>query len=313
MDQSAAYGLQQLLNTLQLAAFYAPLALAFALIQAVTRRIFLGFGDLAMFGSFAAIYTCYDAMVRGLGDLASGASGLLVAVICGAALGTSIARLMLSGQLLRHPLAFMIGSIGLAIFIQELMRLQSGGISVWIPPLLPDQSLVHVGGTFPIRIGQLNGWSALISATAVLAVCALLAFSPFGRHWRACAQHPRLAALCGVDAAWVAAASFALAGALAGVTGWTSAIVYGGAHFSDGLMAGFKAMFASVVGGFGTIRGAVAGAFVLAIAEVGWSVMFSTAYRDVAVFGLIVLMLVFRPEGLCGSTLPAPEQENEYK
>jgi branched-chain amino acid transport system permease protein len=101
----------------------------------------------------------------------------------------------------------------------------------------------------------------------------------------------------------VAALSFALAGALTGVTGWTSAIVYGGASFSVGLMLGFKAMFASVIGGFGTLRGAVAGAIVLAMAETGWSALFSTVYRDVAVFGLIVLILVVRPQGLFGSDI----------
>jgi branched-chain amino acid transport system permease protein len=300
LGHTEAYFLQQALNALQLSAFYLPLSVAFAMIQAITRRIFLSFGDLAMFASFAAIYGSFDAMVSGSSDLTSGAAGLGLAILCGAALGFAVSRLMLSRELLRHPMAFMISSIGLAIFLQELMRLQSGNISIWIPPLLSDQYLMRLDGSFPVRIGLLTSLSIAVSAIAIAAVCLWLTWSRFGLAWRACAQHPLLAAMCGIDAQHVAAVSFAIAGGLSGITGWTSAIVYGGANFSVGLMAGFKAMFASVIGGFGTIRGAIVGAIVLAVAEVAWSAAFSTVYRDVAVFGFIVLVLVFRPEGLLG-------------
>lgn len=300
LGHDQAYVLQQLLNALQLAAFYLPLAVAFAMIQAITRRIFLSFGDLAMFGSFAAIYASFSSMVSGASDFASGMAGLGLAIACGAALGFAVSKVMLSRDLLRHPMAFMIGSIGLAIFLQELMRLQSGNADIWIPPLLSDQHFIRLGGPFPIRVGLLTAISIMVSGAAIAAVCLWLTRSRFGLAWRACAQQPLLAGLCGIDAQHVAAMSFAIAGGLSGVTGWTSAIVYGGANFSIGLTTGFKAMFASVIGGFGTIRGAIAGAIVLAVAEVAWSAAFSTAYRDVAVFGFIVLVLVFRPEGLLG-------------
>ena len=73
---------------------------------------------------------------------------------------------------------------------------------------------------------------------------------------------------------------------------------YGGVNFSMGLMLGFKAMFASVIGGYGTLRGAILGATVLAFAETLWTAIFPSAYRDVAVFGLITLILMLKPEGL---------------
>jgi branched-subunit amino acid ABC-type transport system permease component len=301
MDHNLAYGLQQALNAMQLAAFYMPLALAFALIQAVTRRIFLGFGDFAMFGSFVAIYVCFDSMLTGRSDLASGATGLVVAMACGAALGLAVFRLTMTRALLRNSLAFMIGSIGVAIVIQELMRIQSGAANLWIPPLLPQLSIIEVDGAFPVRLGLLSGLSMLASALAVIAVFATLQLSRIGLHWRASAQHPELAGICGVDVGRIAAISFALAGLLAGLTGWTSAIVYGGASFSTGLVAGFKAMFAAVVGGFGSLRGAVVGAMLLALGEVAWSALFSTAYRDIAVFCIIVVVLVLRPQGLFGT------------
>lgn len=300
MSHTTGYMLQQVLNILQLASFYLPLALAFAIVQSITRRIFLSFGDLAMFGSFAAVYVCFDSMLWGNDDLVSALVSLSAAIFCGAALGIIVARVFLGGTLLQTPLAFMIASIGLAIALQEGMRIQSQSKDIWVPPLFVGRFLLELDGSFPVRLSAMAGLSIAVSLAAVFVVTLILARSHFGRAWRACSQSLKLSALCGIDATHVSAMSFALAGALSGVTGWTSSIAFGGANFSIGLMVGFKAMFASVIGGFGTLRGAALGAVTLAIMEVLWSAAFSTAYRDVAVFAVIVIVLVLRPEGLLG-------------
>ena len=284
----------------QVASFYLPLALAFALIQAITRRIFLSFGDFAMFGSFAAIYACFAAMVRGDSDLVSIIWALVLAVGCGAALGAFIAKVMLGERLLRFPLAFMIASIGVSIVLQESMRLQSMSRDVWVPPIFSGLSVFKIAGDFPIRFSVMAAVAIAVGLSAAAMVAVVLRYTRFGLHWQACAQSLKLSALCGINTALIAHQSFAMAGALAGVTGWTSAVYYGGANFSTGLMVGFKAMFASVIGGFGSIRGAVMGACALAFIEVTWSAVFSTTYRDVAVFSIMVLVLLLRPEGLAG-------------
>ena len=84
------------------------------------------------------------------------------------------------------------------------------------------------------------------------------------------------------------------------VAGALVAVTYGGVGFSMGLVLGFKAMFAAIIGGFGMIEGAVAGAVFLAAIEVFWVALFPAAYRDVAVFGIIILVLALKPEGLLG-------------
>ena len=159
------------------------------------------------------------------------------------------------------------------------------------------------GSTTPFLTASTSAMTltaTFIGIASVIAVGLVINYTRFGLHWRACAQSLKLSALCGVNAEVIAAQSFALAGGLAGVTGWTSAIAYGGASFSTGMMVGFKAMFASVVGGFGTIKGAVLGACALAVLETLWSAEFGTTYRDVAVFSIIVAILLLRPEGLGG-------------
>ena len=297
MSQQAAYLLQQLVNVVQLASFYLPLALAFAIMQATTRRIFLGLGEVAMFGSFAAIYVCFAGLLRGEDDIVSALEALGMAIGSGAALGYVIARLALGKNLLQSPLAFMIASIGFAIAMSEGMRVVTGAKDIWVPPLFSGEVAAEIGD---VRISAMAGLGMAVGVASVALAGAILKWTRFGLVWRACCQSLKLASLTGIDADAVSRLAFALAGGLAGVTGWTSAIVYGGANFSVGMMIGFKAMFASVIGGFGTLRGAVAGGVALALIEVSWSAFFSTAYRDVAVFAIMVVALIIRPEGLFG-------------
>ena len=270
------------------------------MIQAITRRIFLSFGDLAMFGSFAAIYICFSSQLNGDSDLAAALWSLAAAIACGGALGALIAKVFMGKKLLEYPLAFMIASIGLSIFIEEVMRIQTSGRDVLVPPLFSGQSIFELHGNYVVKLSGITFMAILVGLGSVIAIGLLLRLTQFGLHWRACAQSLKLTALCGINPVAIANQSFGIAGALAGVTGWASAISYGGASFSIGMMIGFKAMFASVIGGFGTIRGAVIGACILAFLEVGWSTVFGTTYRDVAVFSIIVLCLILRPEGLAG-------------
>jgi branched-chain amino acid transport system permease protein len=294
------YWLQQILNAVQLACFYVPLAVAFALIQGITRRVFLSFGDLAMYASFAAIYTCFAALLRGTPDALTAALALAAAIACGAALGYGLARVAFGPALIANGQAFMIASIGASIALAEAMRIQSGSRDVWVPPLFEGVAILTIDGSFRLKITLMAALAACVSVASVAAVAAWIKFSAFGRNWRACAQSLELARLCGVDTRRTIAATFALAAGLAAVPGWMSAISYGGTNFTIGLMMGFKAMFAAVVGGFGSVRGAAFGAIALAILEVGWSVAFSTAYRDAGVLAIIVFILLLKPEGLAG-------------
>jgi branched-chain amino acid transport system permease protein len=290
------FWLQQLLYFAQIASFQLPLAIAFALTQGITRRVFLSYGELAMFASFGAIYTSVGGMVHGFDDWQTALMALGISVACGAALGAAVARLAMGQNLLNHPLAFMIASVGVSVIVQEVMRLRTSAQNVWAPPLF--EGLVLMTG--PPQVTVLMAWSITIGAFGALLAWLVLHFTRFGLNWQACSQSPVMASLCGVNALLVASQTYALAGGLAGLTGWTSSIAYGGANFASGIIIGFKAMFASVIGGFGTLRGAVIGTVTFAAIEVLWSAWFGTAYRDVAVFSIVVACLVLKPEGLLG-------------
>lgn len=299
MSQEFAYIVQQGLNSLQLASFYMPLAVAFALIQAVTRRVFLSFGDITMFGSFAAVYISFASLLRGDGDLTASLLGLVAASICAGALGLLVARLVFKPLIEHSAQAFMITSVGLSIMVQEIMRLQSQGRDIWIPPMFQGLRLV-LWQDPALQITAVNLFSIALSLATLFTVILALKYSRFGRNWQACAQEMALARLCGVNTQAVLEQTFMLGSALSATSGWIAAISYGGTSFSSGIMLGFKAMFAAVIGGFGSIRGAIMGAISLSVLEVLWSALFGTTYRDVGVFSFIVCVLLLRPEGLAG-------------
>lgn len=300
MGQEFSYAAQQFLNAVQLATFYVPLAVAFALIQAITRRVFLSFGDITMFGSFAAVYICFERLVQGDGDLVAGLWGLVAALLCAAALGALVARVVFKPLIERSAQAFMITSVGLSIVLEEFMRLQSQGRDIWIPPLFQGSVFVIWPGPPSLQITAINLFSIFLSIAMVAATVIVLRSTRFGRNWQACAQEMALAKLSGVNTSAVIEQTFMLGSALSATSGWIAAISYGGTSFSSGIMLGFKAMFAAVIGGFGSIRGAILGAISLASLEVLWSAVFGTTYRDVGVFSIIIFVLLLRPEGLAG-------------
>ena len=308
MSHGAPYILQQVLNTLQLAAFYAPLSIAFALIQSITRRVFLSFGDCAMFASFAAVYICFARLVQGDSDFMAATLSLLFAMAAAGALGWAIAHGIFEPLTKDAALSFMIASLGFSIFLSEAMRISTNSGDIWIPGLFADQSLSLVEGDYPVRITANSAYAVAISGAAIAAAIAVLKFTRFGLAFQACSQNVRLAMLCGINTRNIIAGTFVLGTALSAVSGWMTAITYGGTSFSVGMMLGFKAMFAAVAGGFGSIRGAMAGAVSLAALEVLWSASFGAVYRDVGVFGIIIAILLLKPEGFSGD---ATRRESE--
>jgi branched-chain amino acid transport system permease protein len=196
----------------------------------------------------------------------------------------------------------MIASIGLSIVLQEVMRLQSGARDQWLPPLFSD-GIAIASGVFPVRIGYTQIAVIATAAGAIAVLLAMRRYSAAGRLWRATSQNALQAQLSGVNTSAVFQWSFVVAGMLASIAGWTIAVAYGGVSFAMGLVLGFKAMFAAIIGGFGTIGGAIVGGIFLALMETAWTAAFPMAYRDVATFGIIILILTLKPEGLLGSPL----------
>ncbi|CAN5300292.1 branched-chain amino acid ABC transporter permease [soil metagenome] len=307
--RSTGYVLQQTLNAAQVGALYSLLAVAYGLLHSITNRIVLSFGDIATFGAFYTIYTVLLMLISGYAPGIAIAVVFLAAIAGTAALGY-VVQIGVFTPLIRTPSqAIMIASIGLSIALQEVLRVQSSGRDQWLSPIFADPLFRYDFDGFIIHISLMQIILIGVSAGLIASLLLVLKGTSAGRLWRACSQNPDLARLCGVDTGRVIRWTAAAAAGFAAAGGWILAVAYGGVGFQMGLVYGLKALFASIIGGFGTISGAIAGGLALAALETAWSAFFPIVYRDVAVFLVVILVFVVKPDGLVGAVMRR-ESEN---
>ena len=306
---AAAYALQQLVNALALAAVYALLATAYSLIYGLVGRINLAFGEIAVIGGYGAVIGISIATVLGFGGPVGGlvlalAVGASLAALWSLVIGHSIIARLHARHRLGQPI--LVATIAVAIAVQEFLRLSQSAGERWVPPVFNEPGGLAQGGSFLVTVTPMQMAVALIAFAAAGAVLLLLAYSRFGREWRAYADDPGAAALFGVNGRKLLGETFVLAGLLAGLVGWIIATYYGSVSFYMGTALGLKALVAAVVGGIGSIPGAFLGGALVAMIEALWSAYFDITYRDVVVYGLLVIVFMLRPGGLVGFSGPAP-------
>jgi branched-chain amino acid transport system permease protein len=299
----AGYVFQQIFNGLMVGTQYCLLAVAYALLHGITNRIVLSFGDLASFGASVAITVALIMLATGWAVALAIGFVFLLAIASTSALGATVQSSLFTPIVRTPSQAIMICSIGVSIVLQEGLRLRSDGRDLWLSPLYTDP-VVHLDfDGFVFRISEMQLIILIIAALLLTALALLLTRSAMGRHWRACSENLQLAQLCGIDTTRVMNLTATVAAGFAAASGWIIAIGYGGASFYMGLVFGLKALFATIIGGFGTVSGAIAGGFLLAGIETVWTAFFPIVYRDVAVFLIVVLIFVIKPDGLLSAAL----------
>ncbi len=299
----ALYLLQSLVNALTMSSVYVLVAIGFTLVYGVINRLNLALGDVSTVAAYGAFTGVTLLAAAGTGWF--GAGLLLVLVV---ALAISALFNMVTERTVFRPLrgassqAPLIATIGLAIFLREFMRLAQGSRDRWLPPMTEEAYPLVVGDGFSVSISP--GQLMIVGLTLALcgALGLLMTRSSFGRHYRACCDDLRMAALLGVPVDRTVAATFALSAVFAGTAGVVIVLYYGTVGAYMGVAIGFKALVAAVVGGIGSIPGAIVGGVLIGLVESLWASYLTGAYRDIVVFGLLAATLVFRPNGLLGRT-----------
>ena len=291
--------LQISVGSLTSLAIYALLAAAYALIYGLIGRINLAFGELAMvagYGAFLGFGLMGTHAGAALAVLAGVAVGLWTSAIQGAALG----RLVLGPLAGRPGQHILVATVGVSIFWSELVRLTQGSGNRWMAPLLSQPFGMARSGDYVVTVTPMGLLVPMIAAAALLATLLLLRRSRFGRAWRAYADDPLASGLLGIDPKRVLLSTMLLAACVAGLAGVLTAFVYGGVGHGGGLVIGLKALIAAVIGGIGSVRGAILGAVLLGMCETAWAVLLPIEYRDPAIFAALALLLAIKPEGLFG-------------
>jgi branched-chain amino acid transport system permease protein len=293
---SLAYALQQAINAIPLAAIYALLAAAYSLVYGLVGRINLAFGELAAAGGYAAGFGVL--LLAGAAPFAILGLAIILAVLTASAYGIASARLVFAPLHRASGQQALVASVGLALFLQEFLRLTQGSHLAWVSPMLNEPfAIARAGGFFVTAtpIALLVGGFALVAAGALLL---LMRHSAFGRQWRAYADDPIAAEMFGVDPKAIFAKTFALASAMAGLSGFAMTIYFGAVGYGASTTLGLKALIAAILGGVGSIPGAFLGGLAIGLFEAAWSTYFSIDYRDVAVFSLLAIVLTLRPGGI---------------
>jgi len=295
------YFLQQLINGLTLGSIYGLIAIGYTMVYGIIGMINFAHGDIFMVGSFLALITFLLAVAAGV--TAVPLALLLVIVIAmtlTALYGWTVERI--AYRPLRHSfrLAPLISAIGMSIVLQNYVQIAQGARVKPLPPLIRGGYTLLESHGFAVQLSSVQ----IIIVVTTLAVMVIFAWlvgkTRLGRDMRACEQDLKMAALLGVDTDRTISLTFVIGAALAAVAGIMYLIYYGVVDFFIGFVAGVKAFTAAVLGGIGSLPGAMLVGLLIGLIETFWSAYFSVEYKDVAAFSVLIIVLIFLPTGILG-------------
>ncbi len=296
------YFVQQLINGITLGSIYGLIAIGYTMVFGIIGMVNFAHGDVFMVSAFIALIA-FLILTSWLG-ISSIALALFIVLIV-AMLFTSLINWAVERVAYRplrgsFRLAPLISAIGMSIFLSNFVQVTQGPRNKSIPPMVQGEFVLFNTNNFPVTLSykQLIIWG--ITAVLLLAFWYLVAKTRLGRAQRACEQDRTMAALVGVDVDRTISMTFVIAAALAAVAGTMYLMYYGVVTFSDGFVPGVKAFTAAVLGGIGSLPGAVVGGLLIGLIETFWSAYFSIDYKDVAAFSVLAITLIFLPQGLFG-------------
>ncbi|MFP4378787.1 MAG: branched-chain amino acid ABC transporter permease [Spirochaetales bacterium] len=275
---------------------YALLALGYTMVYGIVQLINFAHGEIYMIGAFTALIMTSVFTILGLPGPAIIALALLIAVVWSSMYGFTLDKMAYKPVRNAPRLSALIGAIGMSLFLQNYVRLAQTSNFLRFPRLIPE--LPFLDGISGLTSSQF----VIFVTTAVVMVLltVLIKFTRIGKSMRAAAQDRMMARLSGVNVDRVIGMTFVIGSATAAIGGVLISSHIGQINFYIGFLAGIKAFVAAVLGGIGSIPGAVLGSFVLGLTESYGAGYISSDYEDVFAFIFLVVILIFRPSGLLG-------------
>ena len=295
------YFLQQLVNGVALGSIYGLIALGYTMVYGIIGMINFAHGDVFMVGSFIAL-TAFLALVA-IGITAVPLAlflVLLIAMALTSLYGVAVERLAYRPLRGSFRLAPLISAIGMSIVLQNYIQIAQGARVKPLPPIISGGFTLMDRGGFAVQLSYIQIAIMLTTLVLMLLFSWLVAATRIGRDMRACEQDLKMAALVGVDTDRIISLTFLIGAALAAVAGVMFLLYYGVIDFFIGFQAGVKAFTAAVLGGIGSLPGAMIGGLLIGLIETFWSAYFSVEYKDVAAFSVLILVLIFLPTGILG-------------
>ncbi|MGD8229065.1 MAG: branched-chain amino acid ABC transporter permease [Desulfobacteraceae bacterium] len=280
--------LQQLVNGVTLGSTYSLIAIGFSLVLGLLNMLNIAHGDIFMFGAFLGLSLAMLGIPLYL--------ALVLAMLGAGVLAIIIERLCFRPLRKAHFLMPLLSTIAFGILLQNVAT------QIWgsEPSRYPQTTEVAQFQLGPVLVSSIDILIVAISIFLMLGIDQFVRRTRFGRAMRATSEKAQTASLLGVDINRVIIFTFFTSGALAGVAGVLTALVYLQITPFIGIRQGLIGMVAMVIGGVGNLRGAMIGGLMIGIIEVMNDAYFTASYRDIILFGLFLIFIVFKPEGLFG-------------
>ncbi len=290
--------LNNVITGVSLGSIYAIIALGYTMVYGIAKMLNFAHGDIIMVGA----YMCFYAMGSfGLPPVA----GVLLAVVVCTVLGIVIERLAYKPLRAAPSLAVLITAIGVSYFLQNSAQILWGAATKTFTPIVstdPEARLVLVPGQLSIS------YVAILSVVCCIIVMAALTFftgkTKLGKAMRACSEDKGAAQLMGIDVNATISMTFAIGSALAAIAGVLMCSAYPILSPTIGSMPGIRAFTAAVLGGIGSVPGALLGGILLGVIETFAKAYISTDLSDAIVFAVLIVVLLVRPAGLLGKYVP---------
>jgi branched-chain amino acid transport system permease protein len=299
--QRMDYFAQQLINGIVLGSIYGLIAIGYTMVYGIVGMINFAHGDIFMIGGFIALISFLILVSIGLTVVpVILLIVLLVSMAITALYGWTVERI--AYRPLRHSfrLAPMLSAIGMSFVLSNYSQVAQGARVKPVPPIITGGYTLFERDGFAVRLSNVQ-IVVVVTTVVLLAIFTwLVSRTRLGRDMRACEQDQTMAALLGVDVDRTISMTFVIGAALAAVAGMMYLLYYGLVDFFMGFVAGIKAFTAAVLGGIGSLPGAMLGGLAIGLIETLWSAYFSVEYKDVAAFSILIIVLIFLPTGLLG-------------
>ena len=283
--------LQQIINGLTLGSIYALIAIGYTMVYGIIGLINFAHGEIYMIGAYVGVVSLVGLPAFGLPLTLVIILALLIAV-------EKIAYKPLRNSPRLVPL---ISAIGMSIFLQNFVALGQSNKDIALQPVLTARwELLTNDHGMSVSLSALQIIIFVVTLAAMLALNLFIKKSKTGMACRACASDIGMAKLLGIDADKIIALTFVIGAALAAIAGILVALYYGTITPYMGFVAGMKAFTAAVLGGIGSIPGAMLGGFILGLSESFASAYLASEYKDLVAFSLLIVVLLIRPSGILG-------------
>ena len=300
-----AFFLQQIINGLTLGAVYGLIAIGYTMVYGIIGMINFAHGEVYMLSAYLCAIGLALLSSFGIHSFPLLIFGtLLFTIVITAVYGWTIERIAYRPLRNSTRLAPLISAIGMSLILQNYVQLSQGPNQQGVPTLLTGVLRMEFDGGV-VQITWTKVFILIAAACGMALLTWIIQYTRLGRICRAVQQDRRMAAILGINTDRIISLVFVIGASMAGLAGVLVTMNYGTFDFYAGFIIGIKAFTAAVLGGIGSLPGAMLGGLLLGVAEAQFAGLVNSDYKDVFSFALLVVILIFRPQGLLGRPLVA--------